>query len=138
MASDLIDDEGRLIGSRINVYNLFPDLLDPQSTEAYIAKVYSLTPEQIAAARAYILRNPETVLARHLEIEERIARGNPPEVAEQAKRTHERFMRFREWLAKRDAELQAEVGRSTDPSGRTKFPSFREWLAQQDSQPQGS
>src|SRR5271170_1953765 len=44
MASELIDEGGRLIGSRINVYNLLPDLLDPESTEAYVAKVYSLTP----------------------------------------------------------------------------------------------
>ena len=31
------------------------------------------TPDQIAAARAFILNNPDTVLTRHLEIEKRIA-----------------------------------------------------------------
>jgi uncharacterized protein (DUF433 family) len=101
MTSELIHDPGRgpeIIGTRITVYNLLPDFLDPTATEADICRFYELTPEQVAAARAYVLNNPDSVLAKHLEIEARMAAGNPPEVIEQAKHTHESFLRFREWL----------------------------------------
>ncbi len=87
MATDLIHDRGRgpeLVGTRITVYNLLPNFLDASATEAYICKLYDLSPEQVAAARAYVLNHPDTVLARHLEIEVRMAEGNPPEVIEQA------------------------------------------------------
>ena len=80
MGTDLIHDRGRgpeIVGTRITVYNLLPHFLDPSATEAYICRVYELTPEQVAAARAYVLNNPETVLAEHLAIEARMAAGNP-------------------------------------------------------------
>jgi len=91
MATNLIHDRGRgpeIVGTRITVYNLLVDFLDSEMTEAQICRLYELTPEQVGAARAYILNNPDTVLARHLEIEARNAVGNPPELAERMKRTH--------------------------------------------------
>src|ERR1700688_2427356 len=94
MAADLIHDRGRgpeVVGTRITVYNLLPHFLDPTATEAYICRLYELTPEQTAAARAYVLNNLDTVLARHLELETRMAAGNPPEVMERAKQTHALF-----------------------------------------------
>ena len=105
MATDLIDDRGRgpeIVGTRITVYNLLPHFLDPAETEASICRVYQLTAEQVAAARAFVLNNPDTVLAEHLKIEARMAAGNPPEVIEQAKRTRASFLRFRDWLAERE------------------------------------
>jgi uncharacterized protein (DUF433 family) len=139
MATDLIHDRGRgpeLIGTRITVYNLLPDFLDPTVTESSICQMYELTPEQVAAARAYVLNNPETVLAEHLKIEARIAAGNPPEVIEQAKQTRATFLRFKEWLTEREkAAAQESVAESTLGSGRNgfpPFPTFREWLAEQD------
>ena len=89
MSNEMIHDRGRgpeLIGTRITVYNLLPYFLDPSVTEADIARSYDLTPEQIAAARAFVLNNADSVLAEHLKIEERLARGNPPEVREEAER----------------------------------------------------
>ncbi len=131
MATDLIHDRGRgpeLVGTRITVYNLLPDFLDPTMTESSICQMYELTPEQVAAARAYILSNPETVLAEHLKIEARIAAGNPPEVIEQAKQTRATFLRFKEWLTERDkVESTSDSGRN----GSVPFPTFREWLAGQ-------
>lgn len=142
MPTDLIHDRGRgpeLVGTRITVYNLLPDFLDPTVTESYLCRLYTLTPEQVAAARAYILSNPTTILARHLEIEARIAVGNPPEVIEQAKRTHEVFLRFRDWHTKRKEEdaldLAAEAASENGRSGTPKFPSFREWMKEQESRP---
>jgi len=138
MGNELIHDRGRgpeIAGTRITVYNLLEHFLDPTATEAYICRLYELTPEQIAAARAYVLNNPETVLARHLEIEARMAAGNPPEVIERAKQTHATFLRFKEWLVKRQQSEAAEnagaSGSDTGKTGSGRLPTFREWLAEQ-------
>lgn len=135
MTNDIIHDRGRgpeIKGTRITVYNLLPHFLDPTATEAYICRMYELTPEQVAAARTFVLNNPDTVLAEHLAIEARMAAGNPPEVIERAKQVHATFMSFKDWLAKR---RQAETKEDTDelPSETVRFPTFREWLAEQDS-----
>lgn len=138
MSNELIHDRGRgpeIIGTRITVYNLLPYFIDQTVTEEYITTLYSLTAEQVAAARAYILNNPDTVLATHLKIEERIAAGNPPEVVEQAKRTHERLLKFKEWLEKKaESDRQEELAdAATDHAGRSQLPAFREWVLQQNS-----
>lgn len=139
MSNEFIHNRGRgpeIVGTRITVYNLLPYFLDPEVTEEYIAKLYGLTIEQIAAARAAILNNAESVMSTHRKIEARIATGNPPEVADQLKRTHERFVKFKQWL-----ERKAENGRragaddaGTGQHGGTLLPAFREWLSQQPSQ----
>ena len=136
MATDLIHDRGRgpeLVGTRITVYNLLPNFLDASATEAYICKLYDLSPEQVAAARAYVLNHPDTVLARHLEIEARMAEGNPPEVIEQAERLHATFLRFKEWAAKERQANEADEARggtksAGDRTGAGRGPSFREWF----------
>jgi uncharacterized protein (DUF433 family) len=142
MANDLIHDRGRgpeIVGTRITVYNLLPHFLDPTATEAYLCRMYELTPEQVAAARAYVLNNPDTILARHLEIEAQLAAGNPLEVIERAKQTHATFQSFKEWLAKRQqTEAQENAAESTTEAGQTGsggLPTFREWLAEQESRP---
>lgn len=144
MTTELIHDRGRgpeLIGTRITVYNLLPYFFDPTATESYLCRLYKLTPDQVAAARAYVLNNPTTVLARHLDIEARIAVGNPPEVIEQAKKTHVVLVRFQEWLARRkeeDAlELAADAAAANGRSASDKLPSFREWMKEQESLPEG-
>lgn len=142
MASELIHDRGRgpeIIGTRITLYNLLPHFLDATATESVICRIYELSPEQVAAARAYVLNNPDAVLARHLDIETRMAEGNPPEVIERAKQTHAAFLRFKEQLAKRrQAETQGEEKQTMSASrenGSERLPTFREWLAQQESMP---
>ena len=116
MATELIHNRGRgpeIIGTRITVYNLLEYFLDPTATEEYICKLYDLTPEQVAAMRAYVLNHPDEVLAQHLKIEARIAEGNPPEVKEAAKRTHELLLRFKAWLAGAKAGGRGRGGRKT-------------------------
>src|SRR5580658_9812436 len=116
MALDLIQDRGRgpeVVGTRITVYNLLPHFLDSTATEAYICQVYQLTPEQVAAARAYVLNHPDSILAEHLKIEARLAAGNPPQVIEQAKRTRAEFLRFRDWLAEREKAAAADHAAET-------------------------
>jgi uncharacterized protein (DUF433 family) len=117
-----------ILGTRLTVYHLLDSFLDPMVTECEICRVYNLTAQQVATARAFVLRNPETVLAQHLKIEERLAEGNPPAVRETAERAKGTFKNFREWLAKRQVENHAED--KTDRPGL--LPTFKEWLSQQD------
>ncbi|HQU43203.1 MAG TPA: hypothetical protein PK867_10340 [Pirellulales bacterium] len=130
MSADLIHDRGRgpeFVGTRITVYNLLPYFLDSSATETHIAKLYGLTVGQIAAARAYVLNHADAVLARHREIEARLARGNPPELIQQLENTHARLLRFKQWRARRDEADAAGAG-----TGQTsRFPTFDEWLATQ-------
>lgn len=142
MTTDLIHDRGRgpeIKGTRITVYDLLPHLLEPTETEAYIGRVYELTAEQIAAARAYILNNPESVLAKHLKIEARMAAGNPPEMIERARETHATFLNFKAWLREREEaaarEHTAEVTSDGGQNGSKEFPTFKEWLAERESRP---
>ncbi len=142
MGIDLIHDRGRgpeFIGSRITVLDLLPYFLDATITEDDIRRLYGLSDEQVAAARAYVLNHPDTVLAEHLKIEERMAQGNPPEVIERAKHTQAILQKFREWLARRDEEEARgrleEVGPGEGPDGHGRIPSFREWLVEQRSRP---
>ncbi|MBI3464828.1 MAG: DUF433 domain-containing protein [Planctomycetes bacterium] len=127
MTSNVIQDRGRIAGTRITVYNLLQSFLNPGVTEEEICRVYGLTPEQVAAARAYVLSNPDTVLAEHLRIEEKMAAANPPEVMQQAERAKSTFKRFKEWLAEREATESEEDGARERPR---QFPTFREWLAE--------
>ncbi|HVA46146.1 MAG TPA: hypothetical protein VNH11_07210 [Pirellulales bacterium] len=135
MGEEMIHNRGRgpeILGTRTTVYQLLPYFLDATVTEEYIATLYDLSIEQIAAARAYVLNNADTVLANHMKIEERIAAGNPPEVIEQAKRTRERFLQFKEWLEKRKADREAlenAAGPGADKPGGAALPSFQEWLS---------
>ena len=69
-----------------------------------------------------------------------MAAGNPPEVIEQLKKTHESLLKFKDWLAERkQAESQENVSKPTtvsDQTGSTPFPTFREWRAEQESRPE--
>jgi uncharacterized protein (DUF433 family) len=132
MAEDLIHDRGRgpeIIGTRVTVYNLLPYFLDPSATEARVSCLYQLTPEQVAAARAYVLNNADVVLAEHLKIEERLSTGNPSEVIEAARRTHERLLAFKKWLREREQSEADELHADPCPSESSTRPTFPEWLA---------
>ena len=138
MGSDLIHDRGRgpeIAGTRITVYNLLPDFLDPATTEADLCRTYELTPEQVAAARAYVLNHPETVLAQHLKIEERMAAGNPPEVIEQGKRTHATFPEFRARLAGRERASDRELAGVLSGGDSGQIPTSRDWPGERASRP---
>jgi uncharacterized protein (DUF433 family) len=134
MATDLIRGRGpEILGTRITIYNLLSDFLDPTATEASICRMYDLTPEQVAAARAYVLNNPDTVLAEYLQIDTRMSAGNPQEVIDKAKQTHAAFMSFKEWLVQRQQaaarQSSAESSSEDRESGSNGFPSFRDWVA---------
>jgi uncharacterized protein (DUF433 family) len=84
-----IHDRGRgpeLVGTRTTVYDVIPYWLGGHDAE-YIARAMGHQPEQIAALIRYIEDHQEEVMVVHRRIEERIARGNPPEVEEKLKRS---------------------------------------------------
>ncbi|OWK45399.1 DUF433 domain-containing protein [Fimbriiglobus ruber] len=128
--AEIMIDRGRgpeIDGTRITVYNLLQSFLDPTMTGGEICRVYDLTARQVAAARAYVLSNPDTVLAEHLKIEAKMEAGNPPEVQEWAERAGTSFRNFKRWLAERQAADHAEATQ-TRPG---RVPTFREWLVEQ-------
>ena len=114
MDRDLIIDRGRLRGTRITVYNLLPYFLEPDTTEEHISSLYEITPQQVAALRAYALNHSDEVLAQHRRIEARIAAGNPPELAERLQRTHIEIEKFGRKLA--------EGKQAVDPNCLTQSP----------------
>jgi uncharacterized protein (DUF433 family) len=125
MDIERINELGEIVGTRMTVFNLLPDFLDPAKTEGWLCEMYGLTAEQIAAARAFILQHLDTVLPTHLELEKRIAAGNAPEMMEKAKNTRAAFLYFKQLLADRE-QLESTAARN----GAKAIPAFREWLAE--------
>lgn len=84
----------RIAGTRITVWDVLHYLEYGRSPE-YIAGILPITVEQVRATMRYIEENKEYVMAVHRQIEERIARGNPPEI--EAKLVESRA-KMRAWL----------------------------------------
>ncbi len=70
----------RLANSRINVYDVV-HYLEYGHSANYIALVLGIRLIEAEALIQYIEEHKEEVMAVHRQIEERIARGNPPEIA---------------------------------------------------------
>ena len=69
----------RIAGTRITVWDVIYYLEKGRSPE-YIAEILPVTVEQVRAAIRFIEEHKDEVMAAHRRIEERHARGNPPEV----------------------------------------------------------
>jgi uncharacterized protein (DUF433 family) len=79
-----IIDRGRgpeLAGTRITVFDIVPYWRAGDSA-TYIATLLRLGTAQVEALIEYIKDHEEEVMAINQRIEERIARGNPPEIEE--------------------------------------------------------
>jgi uncharacterized protein (DUF433 family) len=85
----------QLAGTRVTVYDIYPYLEDGDWSLAEIADSLQLSPEQVQVALRYIEAHKEEVLAVHRRIEERNARGNPPEIEAMRQATR---ARMHEWL----------------------------------------
>ena len=99
----LIRDRGRgpeLVNSRITVFDLLPDLMDPARTDADILARYpAIDATQLAAVRAYALEFAETLLPEQRAWEARPHPRNPPEVEAAFERGAARIAEFRRWRA---------------------------------------
>lgn len=81
----------RLANSRINVYDVVHYLEGGHSAN-YIALVLRITLAETRALIQYIEEHKEEVMAVHRKIEERIARGNPPEVEAKLRASHAKLL----------------------------------------------
>lgn len=87
----------RVAGTRVTVWDVLHHLENHWSIEA-IADVLDLSTDQVQAAADYIREHHDEVMAVHRSIEDRNARGNPPQVA--AKLAENRAKRV-EWMKSR-------------------------------------
>src|SRR4051812_46316029 len=106
-----IIDRGRgpeLAGTRFTVFDIIPYLKKGRHRD-YIAAVCGLSSAEVETLIGYIEDHREEVMAMYQKIEERIARGNPPEIEAklQASRGKARAMR-EELLRQRRQEANGE------------------------------
>jgi uncharacterized protein (DUF433 family) len=96
----------RIAGTRITVYDIVHYLEAGRRPEE-IAAILRLSLEQVLSAVKYIAEHRAEVMAVHRRIEERIARGNPPEI--EAMRLATRA-RMQAWLKEhhKDPEQEAQ------------------------------
>jgi uncharacterized protein (DUF433 family) len=87
----------RIDGLRITIYDVLHYLENGRTPEEIVTYL-PLTLEQVHAAQQYIEEHKEEVMAVHRQIEERIARGNPPEVEAKLRDTRARMAA---WLEER-------------------------------------
>ncbi|MCI0465080.1 MAG: DUF433 domain-containing protein [Gemmataceae bacterium] len=79
-----------IAGSRITVYDVLAET-EAGATPEQLAHWYGLQVGQIQAALCYIEEHKEEVLAHYRKIQERHARGNPPEVQAVADAIHAKY-----------------------------------------------
>lgn len=98
----IIDGSGtpRLANSRINVYDVVHYLEHGRSAN-YIALVLRITLVETRALIQYIEEHKEEVMAVHRKIEERIARGNPPEIEGKLRVSHAKLLALKAELERK-------------------------------------
>ncbi len=110
----IIDRGGtpRLANSRINVYDVVHYLEHGRSAN-YIALVLRITLAEAKALIRYIEEHKEEVMAVHRKIEERIARGNSPEVEAKLRASHAKLLALKADLERK--RLQEESNGKSHP-----------------------
>jgi uncharacterized protein (DUF433 family) len=96
----------RLAHIRITVYDIIPYMergYDPNS----IALALQLSTAEVLALQKYIEEHKEEVMAENQKINERHARGNPPEIEAMRQESHKKLLALREEL--RQKRLQQEA-----------------------------
>jgi uncharacterized protein (DUF433 family) len=88
----------RIDGTRITVWDVL-HYLENGCTAEEICRWLPISEEQVAAAVEYITANREYVMQVHREIEERNARGNPPEIREKLTQSK---AKMQQWLRERE------------------------------------
>src|SRR5262245_61845324 len=102
MSTEIIN--GRLEGTRITVYDIV-HYLEGGWSPSLVAQVLRLPLEKVQAAGLYIEEHRDEVMPVHREIEERIARGNPPHIEALLETSHEKLMRLVEERRKTNGEV---------------------------------
>ena len=128
MDHPLIHDRGRgpeLRTKRLTVYDLIPYLLSPYYSDGLMYEAWpSITPEELAALKAYFADHREEMMAKHWEIESRITREwaaqSTPENLARWHETRQRTNAFRSWIAYRKLE-------GTLPPAGERLAAFHTW-----------
>jgi uncharacterized protein (DUF433 family) len=105
-----IIDRGRgpeVAGTRITVFDIIP-YLRANHSPTYIASILGLSTREVLALMRYLEEHRDEVMAINQKIEERIARGNPPEVEARRQASHERMLALRDELQRRRREEEAK------------------------------
>jgi hypothetical protein len=84
----------RVDGLRVTIYDVL-HYLEAGRSATEIADILSLTAEQVGAAIRYIDEHHDEVMTAHRRIEERLARGNPPEIEAHARAGRARMEELR-------------------------------------------
>jgi len=119
---------GRIAGTRTSVYDIVPYLEGGRFTLEDIAKYTAISMEELQVALKYIEENRGEVMRVNREIDERNARGNPPEIQAKLEQASANAKKFREWLAVR----RQKSGYATEKwELGTLMREFKKWQAQQ-------
>lgn len=98
-----------IIGPRVTVYHVYEYLVHGRSKEE-ILDILPITSEQYDRAVQYIEQHRTQVEEVHLQIEERIARGNPPEVRAKLEEAHRKFEALKAKMLAGKAVEEAHAG----------------------------
>jgi uncharacterized protein (DUF433 family) len=113
MTAAIVDN--RIAGTRITVWTITHYLEGGDWTLEQIADVLNLSLEQVQAAVDYIEANAEEVWKVHRQIEERNARGNPPEIEKMLEESHARILA---WIDESKKNKKCEANGEGNHSGR--------------------
>ncbi len=113
MSAAIIDN--RIDGTRITVWDITHYLESGRWTHQQIAEILRLTQEQVETAVQYIQENKEEVWRVHRQIEERHARGNPPEVEARLNESHAQLLA---WLEEKKRRNSGEANGEGHLGGR--------------------
>lgn len=98
-----------IIGPRVTVYHVYEYLVHGRSKEE-ILDILPITSEQYDRAILYIDQNRTNVEEIHRQIEERIARGNPPEIRARLEESHRKFEALKASMVAEKAAEEAHAG----------------------------
>ncbi len=86
--------KNRIEGTRITIWDVL-HYLEAGWSRPDIAATLHLTETQVAAAASYIEEHRDEVMVVHRQIEDRKARGNPPEILAKAAKSR---AKLQDWL----------------------------------------
>ena len=86
--------KNRIKGTRITIWDVL-HYLEAGWSRPDIAATFHLTEAQVAAAARYIVEHGDEVMVVHRHIEDRKARGNPPDILAKAAKSR---AKVQEWL----------------------------------------
>jgi uncharacterized protein (DUF433 family) len=127
-----INPNGRIAGTRTSVYDIVPYLEYGKFTFEEIARYTAISMEELQVALEFIEENRDEVMRINREIDERNARGNPPELQAHLDCFGARFKKFRLWLAEQRKAAPSHNGDGRHSPSGSIMQIFHEWMVRED------